>query len=84
MDGIVYGGGRCAVCGAKTRANTLMCARHWGQVPHDHKTAVYDCLRRWKFNECPLDELRRAQADAVEAVTGVPQEPTMAGSKDVS
>jgi hypothetical protein len=67
---LIYGGGRCAVCQRKTRANTLMCPTHWGLVPSLQREAVNDCLRRWKFNDCSLAELRAAQARAVEAVTG--------------
>jgi hypothetical protein len=71
---LIYGGGRCAVCKGKTRANTLMCPRHWGQVPSPEREAVNDCLRRWKFNACTLAELRLAQEAAIEAVTGKPWE----------
>jgi hypothetical protein len=78
---LIYGGGRCAVCNRKTRANTLMCPTHWGQVPSPEREAVNDCLRRWKFNDCSLAELRLAQAAAVEAVTGTPQSPTLEGSE---
>ena len=71
-----YGGGRCAVCNIRTRTGNLMCTRHWDQVPFDLKQLVYDCLRRWKFNECSLEELRNAQGAAIEAVTGISQAPT--------
>jgi hypothetical protein len=77
---LIYGGGRCAVCQRKTRANTLMCPVHWGLVPPTERAAVNDCLRRWKFNDCSLEELRVAQGAAVEAVSGVPQRPTLEGS----
>jgi hypothetical protein len=79
---VIYGGGRCAVCGRKTRANTLMCPTHWGMVPHAERAAVNDCVRRWKFNDCTLEELRKAQAAAVEAVTGVAGEATLEGSEE--
>lgn len=80
---LIYGGGRCAVCQRKTRANTLMCPPHWGQVPSPEREAVNDCLRRWKFNDCSLEELRRAQARAVEVVTNRSQVPTLEGSTEV-
>lgn len=78
---LIYGGGRCAVCHKKTRANTLMCPPHWGMVPGAERAMVNDCLRRWKFNDCSLEELRVAQAAAVEAVSGIPQRPTLEGSE---
>jgi mono/diheme cytochrome c family protein len=80
---ISYGGGRCAVCHTRTRTGNLMCARHWGTVPHSLKTAVYDALRRYNWGGASLGELRSAQAAAVEYVTGQPQAPTLEGSEDI-
>lgn len=77
-----FGGGRCAVCNQKTRTGNLMCARHWDAVPFDTKQLVYDCLRRWKWNACSLEELRFAQGQAIEAVTGTSRAPTLEGSED--
>lgn len=77
-----YGGGSCAVCNQKTRTGNLMCARHWDAVPFDTKQLVYDCLRRWKWNACSLEELRFAQGQAIEAVTGTSRAPTLEGSED--
>lgn len=58
-----------------------MCPPHWGMVPGTERAMVNDCLRRWKFNDCSLEELRVAQAAAVEAVSGIPQRPTLEGSE---
>jgi hypothetical protein len=78
---VSYGGGRCAVCQVKTRTGNLMCTRHWDQVPMPERTTLYDCLRRWKYNACSLEELRTAQTAAIEAVTGIPQTPTLEGGE---
>jgi hypothetical protein len=78
---ISYGGGRCAVCQARARTGMLMCSRHWGLVPHELKTAVYDALRRYNWGGASLGELRQAQAAAVEYVTGRPPSPTLEGSE---
>jgi hypothetical protein len=78
---VSYGGGRCAVCQVKTRTGNLMCTRHWDRVPFALKSTLYDCLRRWKYNACPLEELRQAQTAAIEAVTGTVQVPTLEGGE---
>jgi hypothetical protein len=75
----IYGAGRCAVCRHRTRMGNLMCPTHWARVPVPERHAVYDALRRWDHQEGTLLDVRRAQARAVEAVTGERRYPTVEG-----
>jgi hypothetical protein len=60
----------------------LMCQPHWFQVPRPMRDRVYLALKRWDRGEVTLLELREAQAEAVEAVTGRVQHPTLEGGTD--
>jgi hypothetical protein len=78
---LVYGNGRCAVCGSEARLGRLMCPPHWAQVPRRRKDALYAALRAWDASEGTLAQVRDAQNAAIEAVTGEHREPTLEGGE---
>ena len=79
---MIYGDGHCAVCHSRTKVGYLMCAHHWADVPASLRRKLYAALKSWDANDLTLAELRAVQAECVEKVTGVSQQPTLEGSDE--
>ena len=65
--------GICAVpqCLRRIRSELLMCKRHWVRVPPATQVDVMHAWRLYQSGNVDLEELRRVQAGAVEAVAAV-------------
>lgn len=70
INGVIPGDGACVVagCASPCSPNSLMCPRHWREVPPDLKGDLGFATRRWRRGRANLVELRDAQWACVESI----------------